>query len=379
MKGMKTVESSELRAESRPAPVGAAFPISHLSSLTSQPRPARRRAFTLIEVVVAVGITALIAGFAVAILTNVSGFWSRTSGRLSAEAQARLVLDQLALDLQGALCRDDGNAWLAATIPANTTNAGTLWDTRNTTTNALKPANAAGSLQGSATTPAIAEARFGIAGTWLRFFTTKRGTSAAAASLSAPVAVAYQIVRRATTATAANLDRRYLLHRTEVTPANTLGAGYDLAAAAWNPTQNNPAATFGSVREIRYPTLSSVLAENVVDFGVRLYTTVPNATTGVPEPVRIFPAGNADLAHLATLPPRTPDAGGGYGATFPDTAEVMVRILTDEGARLIAGYEANPQRVTLPAGRNPQQYWWELAVANSQVFTRRIAIAAKPF
>ena len=336
-----------------------------------------RRAFTLVEVVVAVGITAVLASFIVAVLTNVSGFWSRTSGRLSAEAQARYVLDQLTVDLQSAWYRDDGNAWLAATIPTNTNNTG-FWNTTGTTGSAIKPSNAAGSLRNIATLN-LADARFGIAGTWLRFFTTKRGANLAVGTASAPVAVGYQIVRRATTTTPNNVDRRYLFHRTEVTPQNTLNGGFDLlSSAAYNPAQTSPAPAVGTAREIRVPTLNSVIAENVIDFGVRMYVHVRNADTGALELRQIFPTANTDLTHRAVLPPRAPNGDGEYVDCFPEVIDVMVRILTDDGARLIAGYEASPQRVTLPPGRNAQQYWWELAVANSRVFTRRIVLPAQP-
>ena len=346
----------------------------------------RRRGFTIVEVMVAVSITALLAGFIVATLTNVSGFWSRTSGKLSAEAQGRYVLDQLTLDLQGALYRDDGNTWLAANILTNTGNTLSLWNTTGTTASAIKPANAAGSLlnsangilgDNSATSP-----RFGIAGTWLRFFTTKRGANTTATNTSAPVAVAYQIVRRGTTATAANADRRYLFHRTEVRPTSltdaqpgTLQAGFNIVGTAYQPTSGS--ATVGSPAEIRFPTLNSVIGENVIDFGVRMFVYVPNADTGTLELTRIFPTSNSDLAHAATLPPRQKNAEGEYIDCFPEVVDVMVRVLTDEGARLIAGYEANPQRITAPPGRTAQQYWWDLAVANSQVFTRRIVLPAK--
>lgn len=377
----------------RPARAGA-------TRLRSAPRR-DRGGFTLIEVVVAVGITAVLAGFIVALLTNVSGFWSRTSGRLSAESQARYVLDQISLDLQSALYRDDGNTWLAATIPSNTNNTLGLWNTTGTTQNALKPANNAGggggSLQAIATlsganlTPSVlsengtTSPRFGIAGTWLRFFTTKRGSNLTAATTSAPVAVAYQIVRRATTATANNLDRRYLLHRSEVRPnatgtaaaqLGTLQAGFSITAAAYQPTAGS--ATVNSPAEIRFPTLNSVIAENVIDFGVRMYVYAPNATTGALELTRIFPATNSDLTHAATLPPRIANADGEYVDCFPEVVDVMVRVLTDEGARLLAAFEANPQRLTAPAGRTTQQYWWDLAIANSQVFTRRVILNAKP-
>ena len=74
------------------------------------PASLRRAAgFTLVEVLVAAGITALIAGFIAAIVASVSTSWSRSSTRLGTDAQARLILDQIQLDLQGAIFRDDGN------------------------------------------------------------------------------------------------------------------------------------------------------------------------------------------------------------------------------------------------------------------------------
>lgn len=353
----------------------------------SRPPAGARRGFTILEVIVAAGITAVLAGFIVVTLSNVSGFWSRTSGKLSAEAQGRLVLDQVALDLQSALYRDDGNTWLAATIPTNTSNTVSLWDNTGTVGNAVKPANNAGSLQGIATGN-LADARFGVAGTWLRFFTVKRGSNPAASnatttatSTSAPVAVAYQIVRRRTTANTVNPDRRYLLHRSEVRPAalsttqgGTLQAGFDIVATAYQPTAVS--TQVAGPAEIRYPTINSVLAENVIDFGVRLHVYEPNATTGGLDLRQIFPETASDLTHTATLPPRVKGTDGKFVNCFPEVADVMVRILTDDGARTLAQFEAG--RITAPPGTSQQQFWWELARANSQVFTRRIILNARP-
>jgi prepilin-type N-terminal cleavage/methylation domain-containing protein len=335
-----------------------------------------RRGFTLLEVLVSVGITALLAGFIVVIVGNVSGFWSRTSGRVSAEAQARFVLDQITTDLQGAVYRDDGNAWLAATILTSTANSG-LWSTTGATTSALKPANGAGSLQGVATGN-LADARFGIAGTWLRFFSLKRGDNRTLATSSAPTAVAYQIIRRATSGNEArSQDRRYLLHRTEVRPAaastslpGSFESGYAITASAYAPSSNS-VRNADDPGAVKYPLINNVIAENVIDFGVRLYVRDATAADGLR---RVFPATNTTSSYLARSPAGLP------GATepFPEVVDVMVRVLTDEGARLLAGYEASPQRVTAQAGRTAQQYWWDLALANSQVFTRRIVLNSRP-
>src|SRR5882672_9808547 len=99
------------------------------SPVSRRPPPVKaHRAFTVLELLVAAGITALLAGIVLAMVTNVSGSFARTTGRLSAAAQARLALDQLTLDLQSALYRDDGAAWLAASITGNQTQpSGSLW------------------------------------------------------------------------------------------------------------------------------------------------------------------------------------------------------------------------------------------------------------
>lgn len=335
------------------------------------------RAFTLIEVLVAVGITTVVVGFMIVIVNNVSGFWSRTSGRLSAEAQGRFIIEQLTLDLQSALFRDDGNTWLAITIPANTSNSG-LWSNTTTTGTAIKPANAAGSLQTPATGK-LADARFGVAGVWLRFFTTKRGANNTTqiATTSAPAAVAYQIIRRATSGNEArSQDRRYLLHRSEVRPTTisstargTLEAGFNITSSDYAPSSNN-VRQVSDPGEIRYPTINSVIAENVIDFGVRLYVRDASRPDGLR---LVFPANNSTTSYVA----KAPSTAVGAGDVFPDVIDVMVRVLTDTGANKIAGYEAAPQRIVAPSDRTAQQYWWDLALANSQVFTRRIIVNTK--
>jgi len=368
------------------------------------PERGARRGFTLLEVLVAAGITALIAGFCAIIVSNVGSFWTRTSGRLSAEAQARYALDLLSLDLSGARFRDDGNTWLAATFLSNTTNTSGLWLTTGTATTQKPGSNVTGtgaSLQFTATISnssttlsnlgdnSTASPRFGIGGTWLRFFTTKRGTNDAssanntATTESAPVAVAYQIVRRRTSTSTLSTDIRYLLHRSEVRPARngttassvgTFETGYTITAAGYGPVSNSVAV--GDPGEIKYPTLSSVIADNVIDLGVRFY--VRDATATATNGLRlVFPATNSATNYLA----KTPSSVAGATDAFPDVVDVMVRVLTDEGARLIAAYEANPSipsSTTLPTGVTAQQYWWQIAIAHSQVFTRRIVVNAQP-
>ena len=93
------------------------------SAFSTQLFGRRRHAFTIIELLVAAGITAMLAGFIAVIVRNLSIVWTRSGNRLGTDAQARVVLDQLQLDLQGAHFRDDGNVWLAVDL-LNASNGG---------------------------------------------------------------------------------------------------------------------------------------------------------------------------------------------------------------------------------------------------------------
>lgn len=361
-----------------------------------------RAAFTLIELLVAAGITALIAGFIAVIVRNVSANWSRASGRLGADAQARLVLDQLQQDLQGAIYRDDGAVWFAAEVVDRTSNPGNLWTEAGRNP---KPTGtgAAGSV--ILNTPSIADGRFGKAGMWVRFFTTSRGSNVAAnvATHSAPVAVGYQIIRRFSATNPANQNTAYLLHRAAARPATAnnrpgvLESGFNIRAAAYTTSTaaNNNGAATGDPRSIQVPgtnqggagrNLDAVVADNVIDFGLRAYVydrDRPGALRLVfPADNAGRPAGNANSRYFPTLPPGTPPAQWTGGAQpYPEVVDIMVRILTDEGAAQIANLERvqNPA-LTVPAkyNGNAAQWWWGVANENSRVYTRRVVLQAKP-
>ncbi|MBL9190506.1 MAG: hypothetical protein JNK23_23710 [Opitutaceae bacterium] len=368
-------------ASARPSPIGH--------------RPRAARGFTIVELIVAASLTVVMAAFIVVIVRNVTASWSRAGARLGADAQARIVLDQLQLDLEGAMFRDDGNVWFAVDI-LNGSNGGTtgLWQI------AQRNPKPVGGPSLQLTTPDIANARFGTAGVWLRFFTTSRGanTAASPATISAPVAVGYQIIRRfSATNPANNTSFAYLLHRAEARPATVNGrigvleAGYNITSANYTTSTSgtNNGATTGDPRGIQVPgsarNLDAVIAENVIDFGVRCY--VRDAT--VPGGLRLtFPAtatgtlSNAATSRLrATLPPSIPPAQWGTAQPMPDVVDIMVRILTDDGAEQIANIEKvqNPA-LTVPVkyNSNAQQWWWGIAEENSRVYTRRIVLNAKP-
>lgn len=311
------------------------------------------RAFTIVELLVAATITVVLAGLMLTVVVNVLNSWTRSHGSLEAEAQARFALDQLTSDLQAALFRNDTNVWLAATVVDNTTTSG-LWAAA---TNA-KPSSldVMDTRNGLAAPGRFADARFGIAGVWLRFIAARSASLATMPQPASAVAVGYQIIRRIPLGTAG--EAHYLFYRSEVSPANTFAAGYNLDPATGGYL--TPGSVDGNPGNLIKPPDLRVIADNVVDFGIRLYTrnTVTGALT------LIYPLSATDLQHLAKAPPSAVTVAD----RFPEVADVMIRVLTAEGVRQVAALEAGQTAAD----------WWTVVTANSKVFTRRIVLNASP-
>ncbi len=78
------------------------------------PAPVRaRRGFTLVEIMTATAIMAVVVGFVLTILTQVMGAWNSSSDKLVIGTQASVALDLLTQDLQNLVLRNDGNQWLS--------------------------------------------------------------------------------------------------------------------------------------------------------------------------------------------------------------------------------------------------------------------------
>ena len=70
------------------------------------------QAFTLIEVLVASAVMVILVGIVAYIAGSVMNSWNRASGKLSANAEARFVLDIIARDLETTVLRNNGQQWL---------------------------------------------------------------------------------------------------------------------------------------------------------------------------------------------------------------------------------------------------------------------------
>ena len=76
-----------------------------------------RSAFTLIEIMVATVVMLILVGLVVQITFNVLNAWNRASGKLAANAEARIAMDLLTQDLQTAVFRNNGQQWLRVEGP----------------------------------------------------------------------------------------------------------------------------------------------------------------------------------------------------------------------------------------------------------------------
>ncbi len=315
----------------------------------SETRESERRSgewltgFTIIELMVAASLTLLIAAAIVSLMSNALASWTQSHGALTTEGQARLALDQIEHDLQGALYQEDGNVWLVATVQASAS-VSRDWES------GIKPA--ASSLDPAAANLLVA--RFGVAGVWLRFFTSDDGRGGVDNDLAAPVAVAYQVVRRPPTVS--GQSPHYLLYRAEMSPAATAVAGFNLDSADYDPesAESRPGGILSR------PTAMQALADNVIDFGVRFHGYVTDPVSGDAQLRALFPNDAADREF------RVQSSGIPRQSRLPVVVEVLLRVLTPEGARKIAALEAGRIRGD----------WWEIATANSKVFMRRVHLPA---
>lgn len=349
----------------------------------------RKQGFTLIEILVALGVTAVMVTLMVNITIGVLNVWNRSSGTLTTGNQARTLMDQIAQDLQGAIFKRDGNVWLAATVQRNQTTISGDADMGDAKwTDAIqKPNSVNGSLDLTATRNGLAPedlnkleyVRFGQAGVWLRFFTNVSDRNVGD-DISAPRAVSYQMSR---VVIGSSTQRNYVLYRSEVTPRLTFNTGYNITASNYD-SNTGSAQNDSGVPTIRKPNASRIIANNVIDFGVRFIEK--DSTNALLEkfPVKRLANGTLDgtapttvpLTYLVTsaaAPTYTSYGSAGVPATgFPVVAEIMVRILTQEGVNKIQAFESG--NITAPAGTTDAEYWWTLAEQNSNVFIRRVEI-----
>jgi hypothetical protein len=80
--------------------------------------------FYRLELLVAVSVTALLAGMLLNITSQVVSTQTQASGDLETNQVAHFLLDRIQEDLHCAIYRNDGNVWMAASILEDNSNSG---------------------------------------------------------------------------------------------------------------------------------------------------------------------------------------------------------------------------------------------------------------
>ena len=372
----------------------------YLKRRTADLSKSKLRGFTVLELIVAVSVTAVLSGMLLLISRQVLETQSVSSAELERNQIAHFVLDQIQEDLQCALYRNDGNVWMAMSLLNESGNSGSWIEPQK----AKSPLNSLRIIESDWPSDALqdaeidslgqgpfAKSRFGLAGTWLRFFTQSPELDPQAKGDGAARAVSYQIIRYGITGSS-NSRKRYHLFRSDVSAKNTFEAGYNLHPEndSWygsdasnisvDPnflgTPRVPSTLINPVIEEGgdYLPTSFSLATNIIDFGIRAYHLEKNSF-GTGNLVQIFPPIDQDSSgnllaeeFLATshIPYQVITDPTFY--LFPDVVDVMVRVLSEEGARILESFEngdfPNMEEVD----------WWSIAEEHSKVYFRRIKI-----
>ena len=83
-----------------------------MKTLNFNSQKKRQSAFTLIEIMVASVIMIVLTGLVIQITSEVLKVWNRSSGKLAANAEARIAMDLLTQDLEEAVFRNNRMQWL---------------------------------------------------------------------------------------------------------------------------------------------------------------------------------------------------------------------------------------------------------------------------
>lgn len=287
-------------------------------------RRQNRSAFTLMELIVSLAITAVIALFVFSFATSLAQVWRSSESGVSTELDAQITLDTIAKDLESALFLEKGTPMFAVSVLAYEAALAGEFDR-----------TLSGSWEAGSARPVEVDFepevhRYGWAGSWLRFFAAQPIANA----------VGYQLIRRPPLS-ASDLPL-YLLHRTVVRQDYTLGAGFDITAPAY--TSEDTTTSCLNAPRIYRPCLDDVILEDVIDFGVRLYIfdEQANVTDHSPKGLRlIFPfvtgAGALDDGRRNHY--GESNIEGGFDVRYPDVVEVFLRVLDNVGSQRLQEIE----------------------------------------
>lgn len=302
-------------------------------------RSSKRSAFTLIEIMVATVIMVVLVGLVIQITSEVLKVWNRSSGKLSANAEARIAMDLLTQDLETAVFRNNGLRWLEAetkTFPSS------IAGYRPQTINLLL------------FSPALDRPKEDLSGD----------------SIPGDIcAVQYELVYQNPIdgSTAVAEDNMFALHRRVIDPSTTfnslMGAGNQEDFSSWENAQVTPVGvTLNNYPPAENP--ENYLAGNIANFKVDFYVIDSSGDpVKVPSPIA-FGGTNATVGADASDPNlRHPLA----------YAEITLIVLSDEGTQLLQNLDANRGGTGYQVGEGD-----EIIKQHGETFTRRVNFLARP-
>lgn len=282
----------------------------------------RKNAFTLIEIMVATVVMVVLVGLVIQITSQVLNVWNRSSGKLSANAQARIAMDLLTQDLETAVFRNNGMVWLEAT-QEDLDNPFTITGYKTTTLKLFAPALDRPEGPGDI------------------------------------CAISYFLDYRNPVDGSTTGDKIFVLYRNVVSPEDTFN---DLMGApeqeALTGTEWEEANTIGIEGE-------NFLVSSIVDFQITFHVA-DDRDSATPEEIPLgslvrFGGENATVGA---------DATGDFNRPFA-YADIMLRVLTDEALAVIGRGDA-------ALASTGYETWPKFIAANSKVFNRRVNFLARP-
>lgn len=314
-------------------------------------------AFTLIELVVSLAITAVIAAFLFSFSSSLADIWRRSQSDVDTDLDVNFVLDQMARDLESAIMLEGNDPMFALAVIAK---GGETLETGEVDAG---PSAYLDQWKGVSARPATLHFdpqnhHYGWAGVWLRFFSSQPSVNA----------VSYQIVRRP--AFSGAKVSPYLLNRAVVRHDHTFAAGYDITDSAYHDGSVNSELVSANIAR---PNLKLAILSNVVDFGVRLYAfdaSETEQTAFTPVGLRMLFPGVLGTGANQTLDlsMRSYVTSTWSGVTpYPDVVEIFLRVLSQRGADLLYRLETD--------GEGEMSYE-EIIEDHSKVYRRMVRIRA---
>ncbi|MDP4610823.1 MAG: prepilin-type N-terminal cleavage/methylation domain-containing protein [Opitutales bacterium] len=290
-------------------------------NLSPSRRKKRCKAFTLIEIMVATVIMIILVGLVIQITSEVLNVWNRSSGKLSANAEARIAMDLITQDLETAVFRNNSLEWFRAEDATLTGPGGEL----------------------SATVA-------------LRLFAPVTDRPEGPGDICA---VAYKLdYVNPVDGTASGADRTFVLYRLVVDAQTTFNDLMGDPIQATLPGKDDP--TWGT-ESIIGDQGSNYLVSNIVEFKIDFHvtgdgTSETSVADGSTTAATIYGGDDATVGIQATDPRLQ------YSLAY---AEINLTVVSDQGIKMLQNIDRIPETVE------------EVVIEYGQKFVRRVNFIAR--